>query len=133
MVYGLTRLGAQIHDEPHSWRAWHHRCGFRGLNHMYWSLSYTFNAYNKEYRDIVFKSTFNNISAISWRLVVLVEETGVPGESHWPTASHWQTLSHERDSTLTTLVMIGTNCIGSVNSATIWSRPWSPLQKGNLF
>jgi hypothetical protein len=23
-----------------------------------------------------------------------VEETGVPGENHWPVASHWQTLSH---------------------------------------
>jgi hypothetical protein len=24
----------------------------------------------------------------------LVEETGVPGENHWPVASHWQSLSH---------------------------------------
>jgi hypothetical protein len=24
----------------------------------------------------------------------LVEETGVPGENHWPVTSHWQTLSH---------------------------------------
>jgi hypothetical protein len=24
----------------------------------------------------------------------LVDETGVPGENHWPFASHWQTLSH---------------------------------------
>jgi hypothetical protein len=23
-----------------------------------------------------------------------VEETGVPGENHWPVESHWQTLSH---------------------------------------
>jgi hypothetical protein len=23
-----------------------------------------------------------------------VEETGVPGENHWPVASHWQTVSH---------------------------------------
>jgi len=27
-------------------------------------------------------ATFNNISVISWRAVVLVEETGVPGENH---------------------------------------------------
>jgi hypothetical protein len=27
---------------------------------------------------MVFNVTFNNISAISWRLVLLVEETGVP-------------------------------------------------------
>jgi hypothetical protein len=26
--------------------------------------------------------------------VLLVEETGVPGENHQPVASHWQTLSH---------------------------------------
>jgi hypothetical protein len=27
---------------------------------------------------MVFNATFNNISAISWRSVLLVEETGVP-------------------------------------------------------
>ena len=31
---------------------------------------------------IVFNATFINISDISWRSVLLVEETGVPGESH---------------------------------------------------
>jgi hypothetical protein len=30
----------------------------------------------------------------SGRSVLLVEETGVPGESHRPVARHWQTLSH---------------------------------------
>jgi len=29
-----------------------------------------------------------NISAISWRSVLLVEETGGPGENHRPVASH---------------------------------------------
>jgi hypothetical protein len=29
---------------------------------------------------MVFNDTFNNISAISWRSVLLVGETGVPGE-----------------------------------------------------
>jgi hypothetical protein len=38
---------------------------------------------------MVFNTTFNNISAISWRLVLLVEETGVPGENDRPVASHW--------------------------------------------
>jgi len=28
---------------------------------------------------MVINAIFNNISAISWRLVLLVEETGVPG------------------------------------------------------
>ena len=36
----------------------------------------------------------NNISVILWRTVLLVEETGVPGENHRPVASHLQTLSH---------------------------------------
>jgi hypothetical protein len=45
---------------------------------------------------MVFYTTFNNISVISLRSVLLVEETesGLPGENHWPVASHWQTLSH---------------------------------------
>jgi hypothetical protein len=30
---------------------------------------------------MVFKAAFNNISVLSWRSVVLVEETGVPGEN----------------------------------------------------
>ena len=35
-------------------------------------------------RGMVLNATFNNISVISWRSVVLVEETGVPSESHLP-------------------------------------------------
>ena len=31
---------------------------------------------------IVFNATFSNISAISWRPVLVVEESGVPGENH---------------------------------------------------
>ena len=30
----------------------------------------------------VFSATINNISVISWRLVLLVEETGVPEKKH---------------------------------------------------
>ena len=37
---------------------------------------------------MVFNTTFINISTISWISVLLVEETGVPGENHLPTASH---------------------------------------------
>jgi len=32
-------------------------------------------------RVMVFNATFNNISVISWS-VLLMEETGVPGENH---------------------------------------------------
>jgi hypothetical protein len=37
---------------------------------------------------IVLNATFNNISAIQWRSVLLEEETGVPGENHRSVASH---------------------------------------------
>jgi len=43
---------------------------------------------------MMFNTTIYNISAISWRLVLLVEETGVHGENHRSVASHWRTLSH---------------------------------------
>jgi hypothetical protein len=33
--------------------------------------------------------TFSNISAISWRPVLVVEEAGVSGENHRPWASNW--------------------------------------------
>jgi len=42
-------------------------------------------------------ATFNNTTVISWRSVLLVEETR---EIHRPAASHWQTSStprHQRD------------------------------------
>jgi hypothetical protein len=45
-------------------------------------------------RIMVLNATFNNISVILWLSVLLVEETGVPGEDHRPAASRWQTLSH---------------------------------------
>ena len=37
---------------------------------------------------MVFNATFNNISVISWRSVLLVEITGVPGAIDWKTLSH---------------------------------------------
>jgi hypothetical protein len=44
---------------------------------------------------MVFNVTFSNISDISWRLALLVQETGVPRKTHRPVASrHWQTLSY---------------------------------------
>ena len=37
---------------------------------------------------MVFNTTFNNISAISWQSVLLLKETGVPGENYGPVASY---------------------------------------------
>jgi len=71
---------------------------------------------------MVFNATFNNISVISWRSVLLVEETGGPRENHRPVASHWQTLSHNvvhlalSRFELATSVVIGTDYIGSCKS-----------------
>ena len=43
---------------------------------------------------MVFNTSFNNISVLSLRSILLVEETGVSGENHRLVGSHWQTLSH---------------------------------------
>ena len=76
-------------------------------------------------RVMVFNATFNNISVISWRSVLLVEQTGVPGKNNRTVASYWQTLSHNvgfeyiltwAGFKLTTLVVIDTECIGSCKS-----------------
>jgi hypothetical protein len=37
---------------------------------------------------MVFIASFNNISIISWRSVLSIEETGVSGENHGTAASH---------------------------------------------
>ena len=39
--------------------------------------------------DLIFNATFSNISAISWRPVLVVEEAGVPGENHQHWTSNW--------------------------------------------
>jgi len=49
---------------------------------------------NSHFGVMVFNTTSNNISVISSPSVLLVEETGVPGENHRAVTSHWQTLSH---------------------------------------
>ena len=44
---------------------------------------------------MVFNGTFNNISAISWWSVLLVEETGVYGDTHQPVTRYCYTLSNK--------------------------------------
>jgi hypothetical protein len=41
----------------------------------------SFNGERGRDRVMVFNATFNNISVISWQLVLFVGETGVPGEN----------------------------------------------------
>ena len=71
---------------------------------------------------IVFNATFKNISVISWRSVLCVEETGWPGENHRPVTvtdklyyimlytSPWSRFE------LTTSVVVGTDSIGNCKS-----------------
>jgi hypothetical protein len=42
--------------------------------------NYISNSVNNVVGVMVFNATFNNISVISWLLVLVAEETGVPGE-----------------------------------------------------
>jgi hypothetical protein len=46
-----------------------------------------------KWRIMVINATFNNISVISWWSVLLVEETGVPGENHKHVASNWSSVN----------------------------------------
>jgi hypothetical protein len=71
---------------------------------------------------MVFNATFNNSSAISWRSVLLVEETGRPGENQRPVTSP-EKLYHVMlynspwsRFELTTSVVIGTDHISSCKS-----------------
>jgi hypothetical protein len=43
--------------------------------------------YKGRFGFMVFNATFNSISVISWRPVLLVEETGVPSKRHRTTSS----------------------------------------------
>ena len=80
---------------------------FISLNLFYWLVWF-----------MVFNATFKNVSVISWRSVLLVEETRLPGENHRQTLSQccivctlqWTELE------LTTLVVIGTDCSDSCKS-----------------
>ena len=55
---------------------------------------------------MVFNATFNNTSVISWRSVLLVEETGAIGENHRPPASYRQICSHNVVSTIPRQVIV---------------------------
>ena len=87
----------------------------------------------------VFNATYNNISIISWRSVLLVEEPGGLWENNRPVTRHWQTLLYtspwSRFGFAT--VVIGTGCTVSCKSnyhtistiPTIWLMLINMLQE----
>ena len=50
------------------------------FNYFVWLIFFLF---------LVLNATFSNISAISWRSALVVEEAGVNGENQRPSASNW--------------------------------------------
>ena len=59
----------------------------------YWFFFFLRFFYWLRFRFMVFNVTFNNISVISWRSALMVEETRAREENHRPVASYWPTLS----------------------------------------
>jgi hypothetical protein len=56
--------------------------------HRFRESSYLLSELRKMVWFIVCNGTFNNISVISWRPVVVVEKAGVPGENRRPVANY---------------------------------------------
>ena len=69
---------------------------------------------------MVFNATFNNISFILLRSVLLVEETEVPGENHRPATGSWQTLSHNVVSSTPRLSGIWTHNVSYYQRTIAW-------------
>ena len=106
---------------------WGWRVAMMSWNHYTWFPVNTWKVYC--FANLTARLTYAplNISVISWQSVLLVDETGVPGENHWAVAKHWQAWSNTKQYCidyispwtgfeLTTLVVIGTNCTVSCNS-----------------
>ena len=72
------------------------------------------------------------LTIYQWPSVLLVEETRVPREIHWPAASHWQCCIKYTSPwvglKLTTLVVITTDCKSNYHMITTTTAPlWKEL------
>ena len=72
---------------------WNSTTKLRKSSIIIMSIIFTFSLWFSLDWFMVLNTIFNNISVISWRSVLLMEETGVPGGNHRPVTSHWQSLS----------------------------------------
>ena len=61
-------------------------------------------------RIMVFNATFNNIPVISWHSVLLVEETGVPGENQQPAANQTNFITYFSN------VVLSTPCLSRIQT-----------------
>jgi hypothetical protein len=52
-------------------------------------IPFKINQFRVDFDFWCFNATFSNISAISWRPLLVVEEARVPGKNHRPWASNW--------------------------------------------
>jgi hypothetical protein len=83
IVFALTRSGSSL---------WSNQWDDDGAHNIVIPVKYykLFHSRMLRVMVMVFNATFNNISVISWRSVLLEEETE---ENHRPATSHWQTVT----------------------------------------
>jgi hypothetical protein len=95
IVHTLFTSISDLKKHTHATRPWQqrgyqrfitfHPANWKALDLLHYLKGFDFFLFD----FIVFNATFSNISAISWRPVLVVEEAGVPGETHRPWASNW--------------------------------------------
>ena len=92
--------------------------------------------FNYSVRFTVFNTIFNNISVISWRLVLLIEKTRILKDNHRPAASHWQTVSHNVVSSTPRLNGIRTRNVSSdshcLHSSLLIQLPYDHNHDGSI-
>jgi hypothetical protein len=110
----------KITPEKHNFKSPSQKCG-NGLVCLYVCL-------------MVFNATFNNISVISWRSVLLMEEHWGPGENHLSQVAdkldHIMLYTSPWSRFELTSVVMGTDCMGNPIPTTI--RPRRPVGNGLL-
>jgi hypothetical protein len=116
-IYSVCECIGTVYTCMNSWKEAYNAIIYNKRN-----IHVTIEQNNWGIRVMMVNATFNNISDISWRSILLVEETRVHGENHRPVASHWETLSHNvvssrsRLTGILTLHWISPDCINMLVS-----------------